>query len=270
MKAGSFIVALLLGILSSVALAAPTDCPWHYFGGQAPDFLNERLSAKTEEICYEEFGLIHSGVTRTPLTSAEHLTRHELEVKHPRRQSAFHPDPNLPRSHRAELDDYARSGFDRGHMAPSGDMPDEKSQYESFSLANIVPQVPQNNQNLWEGIEVDTRKLARRDGHLYIVTGPIFYGSRLKRIGGRVLVPTYLYKAIFDPARNEAGAYLVKNAEGNRYAVISIAELDQLSGISVFPALPEAVKRRAMDLPAPRPHSRVPAVKDQSIVPGKG
>ena len=40
-----------------------------------------------------------------------------------------------------------------------------------------------------------------------MVTGPIFEGSSLQRINGRVLVPTFVFKAIYDPIRNEAGAY---------------------------------------------------------------
>ena len=271
MKVRFFIfVVLFLGLLSSAVLAAPTNCPQQYLGGQAPDFLNQKLAAKAEQICYDEFALIYSGITRTPLLSAEHLTQRELEVKHPRRHNAFHPDPNVPPAYSAELHDYARSGFDRGHMAPSGDMPDKRSQYQSFSLANIVPQVPQNNRFLWEGIEAATRKLAKKDGQLYVVTGPIFHGPNLQRIGGRVLVPTYLFKAIYDPAQNGAGAYLVPNAPGNRYAVISIAKLDQLSGISVFVALPQAVKEKAMDLPVPRTRGKMAAVRDENIVPRIG
>jgi len=263
------IVALLTILVSSLAIAASTDCPQHYFGGQALEFLNEKLSAKTQQVCYESFGLIHSGITRTPLTAAEHLTKEKLSIPHPERKNAFHSDPNLPAADRAELDAYKGSGYDRGHQAPSGDMADEKSQYESFSLANMIPQNGDNNRNLWEGIEAATRDLAKSTGELYVVTGPIFYGSELKRINGRVLVPTYVFKAIYDPAHNQAAAYLVQNAEGMRYARISIADLEQLSGLSVFPKLPENVKQKAMELPQPRAHSKKPAVEDQSLVPLK-
>ena len=187
-KIRSLFIALLLSLLSSFAIAASTECPQHYLGGQAPDFLNEKLSAKTQQVCYDSFGLIHSGITRTPLTAAEHLTRERLTIPHPERKNAFHPDEHISPFDRAELDDYKGSGYDRGHMAPSGDMPTEQSQYESFSLANMVPQDPNNNRNLWEGIETATRELAKDTGELYVVTGPIFYGSELKRIDGRVLV----------------------------------------------------------------------------------
>ena len=61
------------------------------------------------------------------------------------RANTFHPDPSLPPGERAELSGYARSGFDRGHMSPSGDIPDEWSQDESFSLANMIPRTRTGN-----------------------------------------------------------------------------------------------------------------------------
>ena len=36
----------------------------------------------------------------------------------------FTKSRHLPEDERAELSDYPRCGFDRGHMAPNGDMPD--------------------------------------------------------------------------------------------------------------------------------------------------
>src|SRR3569833_1805298 len=93
-------------------------------------------------------------------------------------------------------------------MAPNGDMATEASQYESFSLANIIPQAPKNNQILWEGIEEATRTLAEQDQQLFVVIGPVFEGNDLERLNGRVLVPTYIYKALYDPVKRQAGAYL--------------------------------------------------------------
>ena len=70
-----------------------------------------------------------------------------------------------------------------GTCRPSGDMPDEDSQQESFSLANMVPQAPKLNRGVWEGIERAVRRMAGRQGELYVVTGPIFQGSELQTAG---------------------------------------------------------------------------------------
>jgi endonuclease G len=252
-----WIVSCLLIAIPSTGIAAPTACPEHFEAGQAPDLLNQKLAAKTRELCFSGYADVHSGVTRTPLWSAEHLTRERLEAQRGlERKNTFHPEPRLPTDERAELSDYARSGFDRGHMSPSGDMPDARAQDESFSLANMVPQNPNNHRNLWEGIETAVRDLTHQDGEVYVVTGPIFQGASLQRLNGRVLVPTHLYKAIYDPKRRQAGAYLVENAEGDAYQRVSIADLQEVAGIDPFPGLPQAVKASAMDLPKPRPHGR--------------
>ena len=247
-------VLLVSAIVISAACteAADTNCPEHFAGGQAPDFINLKLSNKAREVCYSELGLMHSGVTRTPLYSAQHLTRDRLvKAKTMKRSSKFFPDPHIPASERAELHDYARSGYDRGHVAPSADMPNKRSQQESFSLANMVPQVPQNNRGPWGGIESTVRKMAKDRGELYVVTGPIFSGSKLQRIGGAVMVPTQLFKAVYDPRRREGGAYLIDNAENARARVISIAELEKIAGIDIAPSISEQIKSRGMILPEP-------------------
>ena len=248
------IAAFLLS--TGIALAADTSCPEHFAGGKAPDIINQKMTAKTKDVCYSGFALKHSGVTRTPLYSAEHLTRDRLAMaKGMKRTSKFYPDPNIPSSERAELHHYARSGFDRGHVAPSADMFDQESQQECFSLANMMPQEPSVNRGIWEGIESDTRKLTKDRGELYVVTGPIFAG-KLQQIGGAVMVPTQVFKAIYDPQRKEAGAYLVGNAEGAQAQIISIAELERVSGISVFPSLNRQVKDKGMRLPEPKERKR--------------
>ncbi|MDD2273585.1 MAG: DNA/RNA non-specific endonuclease [Desulfuromonadaceae bacterium] len=246
-------VALISSLAIVPAMASQTGCPEHFADSQAPDLINQKLATKTREVCYSGFALKHSGVTRTPLYSAEHLTRERiLQGKGMKRQSKFHPDEHIPRSERAELHHYAKSGYDRGHVAPSADMFDLQSQFECFSLANMIPQVPENNRGPWEGIESAVRMMAKSKGELYVVTGPIYQGSNIEQIGGAVMVPTKLFKAIYDPQRKEAGAYLIDNTADAQPEKISIAELEKITGISIFPSVEENVKSRLMRLPEPK------------------
>jgi endonuclease G len=88
----------------------------------------------------------------------------------------------------------------------------------------------------------------------YVVTGPIFEGSSLERLNDRVLVPTSIFKAIYDPSRNAAGAYVTPNATGMEYQTLSIADLEKRIGINVFPKLSPEIKATKMAMPVPTPH----------------
>ena len=245
-------VALLL-FQANAARAAPTACPQHFAAGQAPDLVNPRLAPGTRPLCYQAFAVLHSALTRTALYSAEHLTTERIEAARATPRSGdFHPDPALPPGERAELADYARSGYDRGHLAPAGDMPDDAAQDESFTLANMVPQAPKLNRGVWEGIESAVRTLAQRRGELYVVTGPVFRGGELATVG-HVVVPTFLFKAVLDPRSRSAAAYVAENTENAAWTAISIPQLTRLIGINVFPALP-AGGRATLRLPEPTPH----------------
>lgn len=130
--------ALLCGLFSA-AVAFAGECPAHYVDGRLPEIRSAKMNTATTELCYGVFGVMHSGITRTPLWSAEHLTADNLKAaKDLSRENTFHTESRLPPFARAELSDYARSGYDRGHMAPNGDMPDRRSQHESFTLANML------------------------------------------------------------------------------------------------------------------------------------
>jgi endonuclease G len=238
--------------LSCAVLAQPSRCPEHFANGEAPEFINQKLAVKSAALCYSAYAVMHSGVSRTPLWSAEQLTTARLVAsKQMKRKNTFHAEERLPPDQRAELHDYARSGFDRGHMSPSGDMPDAEAQYESFSLANMVPQNADNNQKLWSAIENAVRDLARARGQLFVITGPVFEGNAVQRLNQRVLIPTHVFKAIYDPAARSAGAYFAPNSPGGAYEVISIAELEKRSGMNLFPQLDARTKHAGMRLPEP-------------------
>jgi endonuclease G len=244
--------ALLCGLLSS-SLALAGNCPAFYVDGRLPEIRNARMSASTTELCYGVFGVMHSGITRTPLWSAEHLTAENIEAaKNLSRENSFHTESRLPPFARAELSDYARSGYDRGHMAPNGDMPDRRSQHESFTLANMVPQDADNNRHVWAGIEGAVRKLAQKEGNLYVITGPAFIGGNLQKVGN-VLVPTHLYKLVYSPRQRAGAAFFIENRADAGYAMLSIAQLESKVGIDLLPTLSADEKNAMLRLPKVKP-----------------
>ncbi len=243
-------------LAATLASAAPSpDCDRHFAGAARPELTSEKLAPKTRLLCFGGFAVLHSGISRTPLWSAEYLTAPRLgQARMVTRKNTYHAEERLPRRERAELQDYVRSGFDRGHMTPAGDMTTDQEQYDSFSLANIIPQHPRNNQVLWEGIEYSTRELAFERGALYVITGPIFEGETLQRLNDVVLVPTHVFKAIYDPAREEAGAYIAVNGPGQKYITVSIGELEARIGIRLFPRMDARTRAAGMALPKPLPY----------------
>lgn len=239
----------LISVCTNVT-AAPSECPQHYAASTPPRIGKARQLEATRELCSTQFVVLHSGVTRTPLYAAERLTRAMLSQAHEQmRTNSFHPDARLSPAERAELRDYARSGYDRGHLAPSANMIDEDAQDESFALSNMVPQDPTNNRYLWSGIESTTRLLAKRSGELFVVTGTIYSTDSLQYIGNRVLVPTHLYKALYDPKTGEAAAYVTRNDDSPLYATVTLSELERITGVQIFPGV--VARSRSMELPGP-------------------
>ncbi len=247
-------LTLVLVAMPAVAFAQPAACQQFFPGGQPPALVNPRLSQRTTLLCNDAYAVLASGLTHGALWSAEHPTAESLAAaRSTPRQGAFHPDDRLSPADQAQLEDYRRSGYDRGHMTPSGDMPDDQAQQQSFSLANMVPQTPALNRGLWERIESAVRGLAVREGELYVVTGPAFQGQRLQSIGpDAVLVPTSTWKAVYDPRAGGAGVYVCLNIQQPACSTVSVATLARVVGIDPFPALPEAVKQSAMVLPSPK------------------
>src|SRR2546425_7299176 len=244
-------LTLSLAACLVVPALAATQCREQFAAGAAPTVTNLKLQSRTQAICFESYAVLHSGISRTPLYSAEHLTRANVEAaKTLSRRDSFHPENSLSARDRAELSDYARSGYDRGHMSPNGDMPSRSAQAESFSLANMVPQVHANNAGIWAGIEGATRQMAINEGEVYVVSGPAFIGSDVQRIGN-VLVPTHLWKVLYSPKQQRAGAYVITNDDTRAYSAVTVSELEKIIGISLLPGLTQKVRDSGMDLPKP-------------------
>jgi endonuclease G len=92
------------------------------------------------------------------------------------RRDDFHPDRLLPASFiPVRPGDYRGSGFDRGHLCPSGDRtatPEANS--ATFVMTNIHPQQHALNVGPWRGLETFARQRAARGERLYMVAGGLF------------------------------------------------------------------------------------------------
>lgn len=239
MRLLSILLAAAAGIISFLHGSpgtAEASCDAHYLNGTEPT-IPERFEARTKELCYDSFALLHSGLTRSALWSAERLTPESIAAaRRVERTGQFFPEPQVLPSDRSELEDYRGSGFDRGHLAPSGNMPTTTSQHESFTLANIVPQAPTLNRNAWANLERNVRDAVQSQGTAYVVTGPLYLGNELQSLRSRVLVPTHIWKAIHIPNRG-TNVYIAKNTDDSGIAHMSVDLFTKTYGIDPFPAL---------------------------------
>ena len=136
----------------------------------------------------------------------------------------------------ANHNDYKGSGFDRGHLAPAGDMTwSLQAMNESFYYSNMSPQVPSFNRGIWRKLESKVRSWVTDFDSIYVTTGPVLE-LNLSSIGEGVSVPKYFYKSLvgFRDSRALSIAFVLPN-EGSRKElqefVISVDSLENLTGI---------------------------------------
>lgn len=103
------------------------------------------------------------------------------------RADNFRPDYRIPEMFRADLADYAGSGYDRGHLVASANQRELDIQNsETFLLSNMSPQEPRFNRDIWKKLEEAVRDLNNNPKiyETYVICGPIFdFTKTVKRIG---------------------------------------------------------------------------------------
>ena len=165
------------------------------------------------------------------------------------RTNDFRADPKV-KTGSASLSDYKGSGYDRGHLAPAGDM---KSTYtamsESFYMSNMSPQKPGFNRGIWKKLEGNVRNWASDNGEIYVVTGPILSGSYPSIGSNQVSIPNYYYKVILDykePEIKGIGFVLPhqKSSSSIQSFAVTIDEVERKTGIDFFHTLPDDVEEQ--------------------------
>ena len=165
------------------------------------------------------------------------------------RSNEFMPDP-LVSTGSAQPYDYARSGYDKGHLCPAGDFKYDKAlEDETFYMSNMSPQAGDLNRNIWNDMEQMVRRWAKKRGSLIIVTGPVLKKG-LETIGRstQIAVPEQYYKIAYDPSTQQAIAILMPNKgiydQQIKEFVVSIDEVEKLTGIDFFAKLPDSLEKQ--------------------------
>jgi endonuclease G len=121
------------------------------------------------------------------------------------RTNAFVADASVPNGPKPE--DYVGTGYDKGHMAPDGDMSwDQQVEYESFLMTNMAPQAGSLNRGAWKLLETSVRGWAVQTNNAYtILTGSVYNGN--KYIGNGVVVPNAFYKIVINNNTKQVAAW---------------------------------------------------------------
>lgn len=175
------------------------------------------------------------------------LDPHETDGEFTRNNVQFMPDETVTGC--ATLEDYYKSGFDRGHMAPAADMKwSREAMIECHYLTNMCPQDKSLNAGAWATVEKNARKWAMKHGSLVIVCGPILSDRLTREIGPTpVPVPERFFKVILALNSEEPMGigFIMPNSyveDGAQATVVSIDRVEEVTGFDFFSDLPDDIE----------------------------
>lgn len=236
MKVLMVILSLLVATCTAQVPQQPVSAP---VGLELPAYGEEE-----DIVVHLGYTASYNHTTLTPNWVAWELTAEELSDAYDF-NCPFSRDPNVDNP-KASREDYANSGWDKGHMAPRADMKwSAQALEESYYFTNVCPQDHEMNSQAWRKIEELTRRLAKRYGSVYVVCGPVQSTGRYGTIGkAGVQVPDAFFKAL--AVQTHGGfvtvGFLVENNKQDgspkRYAV-TVDSVEAVIGRNLFPSLPE-------------------------------
>ncbi|HHH51538.1 MAG TPA: DNA/RNA non-specific endonuclease [Campylobacterales bacterium] len=153
---------------------------------------NQIIDKEFLEICYDYSLKVAKSVAYT----LEGDLVNELNIEE---RPSFYEEESIDEQYRAKSSDYTHSGYDRGHMAPDAAFDwSEESLEATYSLANIIPQVPEVNRHMWVKVEAYARDKALDLGEITVVN-VVKYDNNNSHIGDdNITVSTGYYKMLFN------------------------------------------------------------------------
>ncbi len=226
-------IALFLLITANTAFAKSTD----YLPLPAKDLIRHTYYSLSYNEKYEQANWVYYALT-------DSMVLYVTEE----RSSSFKMDGLVPTGS-AKSSDYTKTGYDRGHLCPAGDMGfNLKAMQESFLMSNISPQKPDFNRGIWKELETQVRQWAKKERKIIVVTGPVFKDSKGTIGKEEVLVPGYFFKIIYDAASEpKIIAFLLPNEKSDRPIidfVVATDEVEKLTGLDFFSQLPDSMETK--------------------------
>ena len=168
----------------------------------------------------------------------------------PLRPSGFKPDPEARNS--PQHKEYAKSGYNRGHMAPNRAIATrygKEAQAQTFLTSNICPQRAALNQGPWCDLEFRISELwPGCYGDVWVIAGAITAPGG-KRLPSGVSIPTAFYQIVVaqERARLRAFAvYMPQNIRRRAYSratLVSIDEVERLAGFDFLAGLADEAEK---------------------------
>ena len=195
---------------------------------------------------YEGMNVNFNKVLHLPNYVAWELTSDETHGDNPR-YNKFMCDADVEGC--PDTWDYNYSGYDRGHMAPAGDMKwSGEAMRQTFYMTNICPQAKALNTGAWNRLESNCRKWAQRDSALVIICGPVISDKIDEYIGdNRVAVPKRFFKVILAPFAHPMRGigFIMPNDRvegGMQAAAMSIDSVEAVTGYDFFYTLDDDIE----------------------------
>ena len=177
-----------------------------------------------------------------------------------KRSNNFRADSTLPEQwYHVHEKSYRHSGYDRGHMCPSGDRTNtQHDNAVTFVMTNMIPQAPNNNQGPWAALEMYCRDLVKQGKELYIYCGG--FGSKGFLDSGRVQIPELTWKTILilEAGENDLQRItsttrtiavvmpnentLIEKNENWKQFCVSIDSVESLTGYNFYSRVPSSIQ----------------------------
>lgn len=165
-----------------------------------------------------------------------------------KRKNNFKSDPIIS-TESASLNDYKKSGYDRGHLCPAAAMKlNQTAMDETFYLSNMSPQIPGFNRGEWKKLEAQVREWTIEEDSILVITGPIFKNN-IKSIGkNSVTVPGYYYKVLYDLTKpQKMTAFILPHLSKPKSFMqfqTTVNQVEQETGIDFFSILNDEIEEK--------------------------